>query len=379
MTDFSYSKKESQRFGMKIHRASPEKLDKKLTKKYILENDVDVLILRIPSLSKSSHREIEDIGFNYLHADTLVYYSCTLGKLEVQSMRNELDFEVITQENSSDLAEMIPVIFEGYQNHYFSNKYLDKSKILDGYTEWAENYIAATENNKISWYVKKDGEIIGFATCSFDDTKNTCEGVLYGVMPSHSGKGVYSDIIRFTQAYFKQNGFSKMLVSTQILNYSVQKVWIREGFFLSDSYETYHINSLLDFSVKEIEKKEFSISNSEIQSFADFSGDFNKIHFDNEYAIDSGFEGRIAHGMIVQSFISKFFGTEIPGEGTIFLTNSNIFKAPIYPNQSYYFEFSILSLNKKNGLMEILVKVRDKKTNSLCLLSYNKLINKNYA
>ena len=57
--------------------------------------------------------------------------------------------------------------------------------------------------------------------------------------------GIYSDVVRFTQNYFKAIGMKKMWVSTQLQNYSVQKSWIEEGFYLKKSFETYHINTLL--------------------------------------------------------------------------------------------------------------------------------------
>jgi GNAT superfamily N-acetyltransferase len=115
--------------------------------------------------------------------------------------------------------------------------------LVEGYTEWVSSFISA--ENKIVWFVVNEEKIIGFAACSFNEDQKSCEGVLYGVKKEYAGKGIYSDIIRYTQKYFKDRGYVHMWVSTQLQNYSVQKAWIKEGFSLRKSFETYHINSLL--------------------------------------------------------------------------------------------------------------------------------------
>lgn len=239
-----YSQVESQRFGLKIFRGTAIDFNPLAIKEFLLRNDGDVGILRLPTTSKVNHWKLLTTGFPVIHADTLVYYVADFAKYNPNGLKNDLIFQPIDEVNKSELSELIPLIFEGYQNHYFSNPYLDKKDIIKGYIEWAESYVFKGKD-KISWYVKKKDETIGFATCSFNLAKSECEGVLYGVHPNHSGGGVYSDIIRFTQQYFKDKGYQKMFVSTQVQNFAVQKVWTREGFYIKESFDTYHINALL--------------------------------------------------------------------------------------------------------------------------------------
>lgn len=367
---------ESRRFNMNIHRGTLEDLNIQELKKHIIDHHVDLLILRLPTINKSLYNKLSNIGYDVIHADSLVYYSVSLSNYQITDPRNNLEYEEIGQENVHLLKNLVPEIFKGYQNHYFSNPYLDKSKILDGYLEWASNY-ACNGENKISWYVKSKGKVVGFATCSFDMNTNECEGVLYGVLPEFSGRGIYSDIIRFTQKYFKGKGFKRMNVSTQLQNYSVQKVWIREGFFLNKAYETYHINSLLKFSITEKRKYKIFITEEMIANFAELSGDKNKLHFDTDYAKSLGFDDRISHGVLTQSFLSRIFGMDYPGEGTIFLSNNNLFLSPVYLNEGYELEISTLRM-LRNGLIQLLAKIIDEK-GKVCLLSYNNLINNSFT
>lgn len=61
-----------------------------------------------------------------------------------------------------------------------------------------------------------------------------------------------------------------------------------------------------------------TITERDIFSFADASGDFNPLHIDEEYARRSKFGRRIAHGILTAGIISAVLGGEIPGVGTIF-------------------------------------------------------------
>lgn len=83
----------------------------------------------------------------------------------------------------------------------------------------------------------------------------------------------------------------------------------------------------------DIHTEELTITEAYIQKFAEFSGDFNPVHFSDEAAIASGFKGRIAHGMAGASHFSKIFANEFPGPGTIYLNQTFTFHAPVYLNE----------------------------------------------
>jgi len=76
---------------------------------------------------------------------------------------------------------------------------------------------------------------------------------------------------------------------------------------------------------------EFSktVSESDIYLFAGVTGDMNPAHIDEEYAKDTFFKGRIAHGMLAAGFVSAVLGTRLPGPGTIYLSQNLSFKAPV--------------------------------------------------
>ena len=75
---------------------------------------------------------------------------------------------------------------------------------------------------------------------------------------------------------------------------------------------------------------ENTVSDSDIRSFADVSGDYNPVHLDAEFARETPFGDRISHGMLTASYISAVFGMHLPGPGAIYVTQTLNFKRPVW-------------------------------------------------
>jgi 3-hydroxybutyryl-CoA dehydratase len=73
-----------------------------------------------------------------------------------------------------------------------------------------------------------------------------------------------------------------------------------------------------------------TITETDVVLFAGLSGDFNPIHMDEEYARQTPFKRRIAHGALPQSLIAPVLGMQLPGPGTIVVEIRCRFKAPTY-------------------------------------------------
>lgn len=85
-----------------------------------------------------------------------------------------------------------------------------------------------------------------------------------------------------------------------------------------------------EFSINQEKWMNKTIGENDIQNFAEISGDWNPIHIDEEYAKNSIFGKRIAHGMLSASYISAVIGNDFPGVGTIYLEQRLRFLKPVY-------------------------------------------------
>lgn len=71
------------------------------------------------------------------------------------------------------------------------------------------------------------------------------------------------------------------------------------------------------------------VREKDIQLFAAVSGDVNPVHLDAEFAANTPFKERIAHGMLTGAFVSAALALELPGPGTIYLGQSLRFRLPV--------------------------------------------------
>jgi 3-hydroxybutyryl-CoA dehydratase len=72
-----------------------------------------------------------------------------------------------------------------------------------------------------------------------------------------------------------------------------------------------------------------NISDEDVKLFAKITGDFNPVHLDEVAASKSQFGGRIAHGMLTAGLISAAIAGKLPGPGSVYLSQSLRFTAPV--------------------------------------------------
>ena len=89
---------------------------------------------------------------------------------------------------------------------------------------------------------------------------------------------------------------------------------------------TYYIEDLKPGMSESFAK---TVTERDIELFGEVSGDVNPVHFDEAFASKTIFKGRIAHGVLSASYISTVLGMKMPGPGTIFMSLTTKFKAPV--------------------------------------------------
>ncbi|HJQ30727.1 MAG TPA: MaoC family dehydratase [Pyrinomonadaceae bacterium] len=88
------------------------------------------------------------------------------------------------------------------------------------------------------------------------------------------------------------------------------------------------------FKVGDAATRTKTITDEDIRAFAELSGDRNPVHLDDEYAAQTRFGRRIAHGMIAASLVSAALANELPGPGSVYLSQTLRFTAPVFPGDT---------------------------------------------
>jgi 3-hydroxybutyryl-CoA dehydratase len=110
-----------------------------------------------------------------------------------------------------------------------------------------------------------------------------------------------------------------------------------------------------DIYVGQRAEKTTVISRELIREFAQVTGDDNPVHFDELYARDHTFFRRcVAHGMISASLITALLGSQLPGHGTISLSQDLKFLSPVFPDDAVTVRLEVLE--KEEGTQKIKLK-----------------------
>jgi 3-hydroxybutyryl-CoA dehydratase len=73
-----------------------------------------------------------------------------------------------------------------------------------------------------------------------------------------------------------------------------------------------------------------TVSDDDVRTLAEVTGDFNPLHMDEEYARKTRFGQRIVHGVFSAGLISAVLGNQLPGPGSIYLSQQVEFLAPVF-------------------------------------------------
>tara|TARA_B100001964_G_C13772071_1_gene396452 strand:+ start:41 stop:481 length:441 start_codon:yes stop_codon:yes gene_type:complete len=96
-----------------------------------------------------------------------------------------------------------------------------------------------------------------------------------------------------------------------------------------------------------------TVTEKDVEAFAEISGDNNPVHLDEDYAKTSIFGQRISHGMLVAGFISAVFGRVFPGPGWIYVNQSLKFKAPVLLGDTVTTEVKVVKLIGARDMVEL--------------------------
>lgn len=118
-----------------------------------------------------------------------------------------------------------------------------------------------------------------------------------------------------------------------------------------------------EIKVGDVYEKEFIVTDEKVRTFAEISGDDNPLHVNDEFAAKTRFGKRIAHGILITSFISKVIGRDFPGDGTIYVSQQVKFKRPVFINDQVMVRIEILEKNeaKKRMILSTDVYNQDEK------------------
>jgi 3-hydroxybutyryl-CoA dehydratase len=95
------------------------------------------------------------------------------------------------------------------------------------------------------------------------------------------------------------------------------------------------------------------ITEADVKMFAEISGDKNPLHLDPDYARQTRFGARIAHGALTAGLISAAIGMKLPGTGTVYLSQNTKFVKPVYLDDVITANIEITAIRPDKGIITL--------------------------
>jgi acyl dehydratase len=85
-----------------------------------------------------------------------------------------------------------------------------------------------------------------------------------------------------------------------------------------------------------------------VLEYAKLTGDYNPVHFDENYAKKTIFKKPIVHGPYVLTLVTTLFANELPGPGSVYLSHDVKYLLPVYHDDEITARLEVIEINHNN-------------------------------
>jgi len=227
---------ESDRFAVRFARLEADGPDDLARALAAADADgVDVTSARADATDLPSVRRLEEAGFRLM--DTLVYHARALTPDDgAASDPRVFDLEPNDADACADVAR---TAFRTYHGHYHADPRLSDDAAAEAYADWAARLVREPADGRLVLGARDGGSVAGFLA-GVPRGDGSSEIILNAVRPDAQRTGLYGAMLRAFLARAAERGDERVMISTQLQNYAVQRAWARAGFILYQSFHTLH-------------------------------------------------------------------------------------------------------------------------------------------
>jgi acyl dehydratase len=103
--------------------------------------------------------------------------------------------------------------------------------------------------------------------------------------------------------------------------------------------------------------RELTVTKRHVEQFAEISGDYNPLHFDEEFAAATRFGKLVTQGGLTTGLLHALVAMDLPGPGTVFLSQNWKFTAPVFIGDTIRATVEVLSVHESKPVTQLAVRV----------------------
>ena len=115
--------------------------------------------------------------------------------------------------------------------------------------------------------------------------------------------------------------------------------------------------SALGLTVGQKARRTLTFTRAEVDAYARITGDYNPLHFDEAYAAQTRFQRLVVHGGLTAGILNALVAQDVPGPGTVFMSQNLKYLAPVYIGDTIIGEVEVLSAHASKPVTQLAARV----------------------
>lgn len=115
----------------------------------------------------------------------------------------------------------------------------------------------------------------------------------------------------------------------------------------------------MELKVGQKATREMTVTEGMVKSYAEITGDYNPLHFDEDFTRQTRFEGLICQGGITTGLLHALVAMDMPGPGAVFLNQNWSFPKPVYIGDTITAEATVTSANNRRSIAKLDISIKN--------------------
>jgi len=103
--------------------------------------------------------------------------------------------------------------------------------------------------------------------------------------------------------------------------------------------------------------RNLTLTTEHVKTFAQLSGDYNPLHFDESFVAKTKFKKLVVQGGLTTGLLHALVAMDLPGPGTVFLSQNWKFTAPVFIDDTITAEAEVISVHETKPVTQLKIKV----------------------
>lgn len=113
----------------------------------------------------------------------------------------------------------------------------------------------------------------------------------------------------------------------------------------------------MDLHVGQKTVRTMTLTTGQVKAYAELTGDYNPLHFDEDFTSRTKFKNLVVQGGLTTGLLHALVAMDMPGPGTVFLSQNWKFTAPVFIGDTISAEAEVLSVHATKPVTQLRVTV----------------------